>query len=270
MSFSQLTNQTAHRPWPIPPSPWIMTQRWSDLVFAHWPIPADALRPLVPSSLHLDTFEGQAWIGLVPFRMSNVRPRFVPAMPWLSAFPEFNVRTYVCANNSTDPAISKPGVYFFSLEAGNPVAVSIARQVFKLPYFRANMGLQHEEEPNGWNAYSAKAIHYRTERTHLGASSAQFRGSYRPIGPTYQSEPGTLEYWLTERYALYTVPADGRVLRGDIHHLPWPLQPAELEIEFNSMAVASQIDLPDTQPLLHFAQELDVVVWPLSHKVENS
>ena len=225
-----------------------MAQRWLDLLFAHWPIRAEVLRALIPPQLELDTFEGEAWVGVVPFRMSGVRPRWTPPLPWLSAFPELNVRSYVKAKTG-EP---KPGVYFFSLEAANPVAVAIARSLFKLPYFNAQMSLREQDG----------VISYRSQRTHRGAVSADFVGEYAPSGAVFRSEPGSIDEWLTERYSLYTV-HNGRLFRGDIHHLPWPLQPAEAAFAVNTVAAASQIALPDMPPLLHFARELDVVVWPL-------
>ncbi|MEM7532050.1 MAG: DUF2071 domain-containing protein [Chloroflexota bacterium] len=249
-------SKTEHRPWSIPTTPWIMTQRWHDLLFAHWPIPIDEMRAVVPPQLELDIYDNQAWVGLVPFRMSNVRPRYVPAVPWLSSFPEYNVRTYV---RSSDPDNPKPGVYFFSLEAGNPVAVSIARNVFKLPYFRADMNLDDD----------GTTIRYRTKRTHLGAAEAEFVGRYVPTGDVAYSQAGTLDHWLTERYCLYTVGHGSAVYRAEIHHEQWPLQAAELEIEVNTMAAASGLTLPDGPPLLHFSRSLDVVVWPLQRIYSN-
>lgn len=253
--------QTAHRPWPLPDGPWIMAQSWHDLLFAHWPIPIEVMRALIPPQLELDTYDGTAWVGVVPFRMSGVRPRFVPSVPWLSNFLEFNIRTYVRAPNAGDPAAgdpaaeSKPGVYFFSLDAANPVAVAIARAAFLLPYFNANMKLETRAD---------ESLYYESHRTHRGAASADFVGTYGPTGPVYQAQAGTLEHWLTERYCLYSIGRKGQLFRGDIHHMPWPLQPAFAQIETNSMATASGIDLPDTEPILHFAKRLDVVVWPIT------
>ena len=236
----------AHRPYPPPSSPWVMAQSWRDLLFAHWPIPVEMMRRAVPEVLPLDAFDGQAWVGVVPFRMSGVRPRLFPSVPWLSAFPELNVRTYVTLGG-------KPGVFFFSLEAANPVAVEIARRLFHLPYFNARMSLR---EADGW-------IHYTSSRTHRGAQSAEFVGRYRPTAEVFQAKPGTLEHWLTERYSLYTLDGRGRVMRAEIHHAPWPLQKAEAEIEANTMTRPPSLPLPSAPPLLHFVRRLDVVVWPL-------
>lgn len=234
-----------------------MAQRWHDLLFAHWPIPVESLRPLVPDILEIDTFDGQAWIGVVPFRMSGVRPRLLPAVPWLSAFPELNVRTYVrfpAAQND------RPGVYFFSLDAANPVAVAIARSTFHLPYFRARMAAQTQGEE----------VVYRSVRTHTGVPVGELSGVYGPTGPVYAAQPGTLDHWLTERYCLYAVspfhtqPRTGpwRLWRSEIHHGPWPLQPAHAQFEVNTVARSLGLSLGQGAPLLHFARRIDVVVWP--------
>lgn len=251
-----LLEQTAHRPWPLPTGPWIMAQSWHDLLFAHWPIPIEVMRALIPPQLALDTYDGMAWVGVVPFGMSGVRPRFVPPVPWLSSFLEFNIRTYVRAPNAGKSiADSKPGVYFFSLDAANPLAVAIARSTFLLPYFNARMTLDLRAD---------ESVYYESHRTHRGAAAADFVGTYGPTGAVYQAQSGTLEHWLTERYCLYSIGRKGNLFRGDIHHMPWPLQPAFADIEVNSMAAASGIDLPDTEPVLHFAKRLDVVVWPIT------
>lgn len=221
-----------------------MAMRWLDLLFAHWPVPAAALRPYIPAGLALDTFDRAAWLGVVPFRMAGVRPRLVPPLPGISAFPELNVRTYVTAER-------KPGVWFFSLDAANPLAVEAARLGFHLPYFRAGMAC----EPQG------DGVRYTSERTHRGAAPATFTGSYRPTGPVYRAAPGSLEHWLTERYCLYAANRAGDIWRGDIHHMPWPLQPAEAEIEHTTMTNQIGLRLPATRPLLHFARELDVRAW---------
>jgi uncharacterized protein len=235
----------AHRPWPLPEGPWVMRQTWLDLLFAHWPVEVAALRPLIPARFALDLFEGQAWLGIVPFRMSGVRLRGTPALPWLSSFPELNVRTYVVAG-------AKPGVWFFSLDAGNPLAVAIARTWFHLPYFRARMKCAERE---GY-------LHYLSGRTHRGTPSAVLEGFYRPTGDVFESRPGTLEYFLTERYCLYAADSRGTLYRGEIHHRKWPLQLAQAQFSRNTMAEATGIPLPPQKPLLHFSKRLEVAVWP--------
>lgn len=222
-----------------------MTMSWHDLLFMHWPIDVARLRPLLPASLPLDTFDGTAWVGVVPFRMSHVVPRGVPPLPWISAFAELNVRTYVDVGG-------KPGVFFFSLDAANPLAVWIARTAFRLSYFRARMQVDR----------SATGFRYHSRRVHRGAPPASFLATYAPDGPPYRATTGSLEHWLTERYCLYTTAPDGDPRRVEIHHRPWPLQPAQAHVEENGMAACHGIDLPSLPPLLHFAERLDVVAWP--------
>jgi uncharacterized protein YqjF (DUF2071 family) len=244
-SMHEANDGLKHRPWRRPKGPWVMAQTWHDLLFAHWPVRAAELRALIPARLEIDTFDGTAWVGVVPFRMSGVRLRGTPALPWLSSFPELNVRSYVVRDG-------KPGVWFFSLDAGNFVAVAIARRWFHLPYFRASM---HLAERAGW-------IQYRSKRRHRESVPASLKARYRPIAALQLAQPGTLVSFLTERYCLYTADGRGRLIRGEIHHAPWPLQLAEAEFADNTMASAAGIALPASEPLLHFARRQDVVVWP--------
>jgi uncharacterized protein YqjF (DUF2071 family) len=219
-----------------------MQQTWHDLLFAHWPIPSGAMRSLVPPQLMLDTFDGQCWVGVIPFHMSGIRRRGLPAMPGLSGFPELNVRTYVIHGG-------KPGVYFFSLDAANLPAVWAARAFYHLPYFHADMT----------TGESAGMVHYASHRR---GARAEFRGSYRPTGEIRVGSPGSIEHWFAERYCLYTAHR-GQVYRGEIHHQSWPLQAAEAELETNTVAAAGGISLPGANPHLLFARRLDVVIWPL-------
>lgn len=242
--MSDVEFPTGHRPWLPPDEPWIMWQEWHDLLFAHWAMPVEALRSLVPSILPLDTFDGQAWIGITPFHITDARPRTTPTIPWISNFPELNVRTYVTLEG-------KPGVYFFSLDAGNPLAVTAARTLFHLPYFTADMDVQTTES----------GILYSSHRTDDRGAPADFIGRYRPTGDIFQASPGTLEYFLAERYCLYTLDDQGTIYRCEIHHRPWPLQPAEAEIQRNTMAAGDGIALPDSPPLLHFARHQPTIVW---------
>jgi len=242
--MSGILKEVAHRPWPLPAGPWVMAQSWHDLLFAHWPVEAAAMRLLIPPQLRIDTFEGQGWLAVVPFRMTGVRLRGTPSVPGLSAFPELNVRTYVTFGG-------KPGVWFFSLDAGNSLAVAIARAWFHLPYFRARMNCADRED---WT-------HYQSERTHRGAPAGLLKGRYRPVGEVCFPQRGTLEHFLTERYCLYTADVRGRTIRGEIHHPPWPLQEAEAEFTGNTMAEAAGVVGPKQKPLLHFSRRQDVVIW---------
>ncbi|MDJ0974026.1 MAG: DUF2071 domain-containing protein [Planctomycetota bacterium] len=236
--------QTAHRPWPLPQSPWILAQTWEQLLFLHWPVEATALAERLPQGLELDTFDGEAWLGVVPFRMAWVRPRGLPPVPPLSFFPELNVRTYVTRDGM-------PGVWFFSLEASSRVAVRIARRFFHLPYFDADMSIDAD----------GAQVRYTSQRTHRGAPPAEFRGSYAPSGPVDLTKPGTLEHWLTERYCLYAADEQDVLYRAHIHHEPWPLQPAEATLALNTMAMSHGLALPHREPLCHFARSIDVVAW---------
>ena len=218
-----------------------MTQSWHDLLFAHWPIDPAVLRAEMPAELALDLFDGRAWIGVVPFHMTNVASKW--AGPLALAFPELNVRTYVTVGG-------KPGVYFFSLDAANALAVFGARALFRLPYYRATMEVDVGD----------RRVSYRSRRT---KGTAEFAATYGPAGALAASRPGTLEYFLTERYCLYTVDG-GRVRRLDIHHRPWPLQPADAQIALNTMADACGIALPSMAPLLHFAKRMDVLTWGMT------
>lgn len=233
-----------HRPYPLPDRPWAMAQTWHDLLFAHWPVDAGVLRSMLPERLELDTFEGRAWIGVVPFRMSGVRLRGTPPLPWISSFPELNLRTYVVRDG-------RAGVWFFALEAARLVAVKIARSWFHLPYFHARMSC----------ASDGDGIVYASERIHRGARPAELRASYAPIAAVERARAGSLEHWLTERYCLYAARNDGVILRGDIDHEPWPLQRATARIERCTLAEAHGIDLPRTAPHLLFARRLDVRAW---------
>jgi uncharacterized protein YqjF (DUF2071 family) len=223
-----------------------MAQSWQVLLFAHWAIPVDVLRPMIPPALEIDTWDGTAWIGVVPFRMIGVRLRGLPPVPMTDTFPELNVRTYVIKDGIA-------GVWFFSLDAANPLAVITARRWFYLPYYHANMTIKEHGD----------TIRYNSQRTHRGANKGIFVGSYRPIGAVQDYTPDSHERWLTERYALYTVDKGGTVYRGDIHHQMWAIQPAEAAIEHNTIAQASGFQLPDTQPLLHYVQHIDVLTWSL-------
>ena len=226
----------------MPEQPSVMTQTWNDLLFAHWPVDVETLRRKVPSPFEIDCFEGQAWIAIVPFHMTNVGVRAVPALPWVSAFPELNVRTYVRVGN-------RPGVYFFSLDAASTFAVRTARTLLNLPYFMATMkvDLQGEE------------VSYESSRTE--SPSGVFTATYRPVAPVFEPTAGTLEYFLTERYCLYNIDRLGRPYRLEIHHPPWSLQRAEATIVRNSMATANGFDLPSRAPLLHFTKRQDMVGW---------
>lgn len=235
----------AHRPWPCPAGPWAVRMVWHDLAFLHWPVPAEALASLVPRGLTIDRFEGRAWLGIVPFRMTGVAPRCVPDLPGVSAFCELNVRTYVVCDG-------RPGIWFHSLDAASRLAVRVARWRYHLPYHAARMRCRQDRD--GWIDYESLRRDGR----------ADFRARYRARGPSARAMPGTLEHWLVERYCLYAADARGTLYRSDVHHPPWDLQAADVELPENRLLEPLSLPAPRGAPLAHFAARLPAVAWPLS------
>jgi uncharacterized protein len=227
--------------------PWVMGMTWLDLAFLHWRVPAPSLEQFIPAGLQLETFDGSAWLGVVPFLMDDVHARGLPAVAGTRRFLELNLRTYV-----TDG--SRPGVWFFSLDAENPLAVRGARAAFHLPYMDARMRLTR----------GADSLEYHSRRTHRGAPPANFAARYAPTGEAFMARAGTLEHWLTERYCLYSADGVGRVYRGEIRHAPWALQPARVELLENTMAAPLGLTLSAEPDLVHFASRLEVVAWLLT------
>ena len=236
----------SHRPWALPNSPWTMKQIWSDLLFAHYPIKFEVLRKLVPEALHLDSYNGMCWIGVVPFRMSGIRLRGLPSIPGTDQFPELNVRTYVTLDG-------KPGVYFFSLDAANWLAVKGAKTLYHLPYWHADMEIKN----------SGTNIEFKSKR--LQDNEVELACSYRPISEPFQASKGSFEEWMVERYCFYTLNSSGVPLRCDILHEPWRLQEAEAEFRYNSILSKQGIDVASDSPIVHFAKKIEVRAWPLVH-----
>jgi uncharacterized protein YqjF (DUF2071 family) len=208
-----------------------MGQTWQRLLFAHWRVPHDVLRPHVPERLELEEHDGSAWIGLTPFRVAGLRLRGAPPLPLLSSFDELNCRTYVRADD-------RPGIWFFSLDASSRAAVLAARRTYRLPYRHARI--------------EASRGSFRAEID----GSREFRANYHGVGQPAPADPETLEHFLVERYCLY---ADEGKMRAHIHHAPWPLQPAEAQVAERGIA---PVELRG-EPLCHFAHRLDVVIWSL-------
>ncbi len=218
----------------------MMTQSWTQLLFAHWPVPADVLRPHIPAELAIDTFNGQAWLGIVPFRM-GFQMRYWPCS---LKFNELNVRTYVSLND-------KPGVFFFSLDASDLFTVLAARMTYALPYFMSDIQLEQKGE----------VISFSSKRYF---SKSVFEGRYRPTSPIFHANPGSLEHWLTERYCLYSRNSRQKICRAEVHHAPWPLQAAQADILENTLIQLPGCTLSDDPPpLLHYSPGVTVFVWPL-------
>ena len=232
-----LLRDAGHRPYPVPDGAWLGRQSWYDLLLAHWPVPAEALRARIPASLELDTYDGVAWVTIVPFRMLNVRLRGVPRACGL-AFPELNVRTYVRQGN-------RAGVFFFSLDATSPVVILIGRRLFGLPYFRARSSMEG----------GGGQFRFESDRAD---GTTSFSVTFE-AGAPLQAPPGSLDAWLTERYCFYAQQADGRVVRCDIHHRPWPLQQAFARISRNEMLPG--LDLRSPPAKLHYSSGVDVLFW---------
>ena len=229
-----------HRPKGQP----VMHQDWGKLLFIHWRIEENILRPHIPASLEIDTYGDSAWIAITPFTMWDIRafPPFVPPVPGLDSMHELNVRTYVHYNGV-------PGVWFFSLDANSRAAVLGARTFFHLPYYNAEIEMQGK-----------KKIKYRLDR--LDEPAAQFRAAWSVGEPLPTSQPGSREFFLTERYILYTE-YDDELYRARIYHEPWQLYEAELTSFSSTMLEANRLIQPKTQPILHYADEVSVDIWSL-------
>jgi len=227
-----------HRPWPLPAGGWSMGQTWEELLFAHWVVPVEALRAHLPPALEVDTFAGDAYLGITPFRVSGLRLRGLPPVPVLSSFLELNCRTYVSHGGE------KPGIWFFSLDASSRLAVEGARRLYKLPYFQAVMT----------GPPSFRSVRSGSDRERV------WEATYRPEGAPAPAEPATLEQFLAERYCLYMVDA-GVLMRADIHHPPWPLQGATAELGRNTLPPEG-LEVEGEPHLMH-AQRQDVLIWPL-------
>jgi uncharacterized protein YqjF (DUF2071 family) len=223
----------------------MMHQSWGKLLFMHWRIDEKLLRPLIPERLTIDTFDGSAWIGVIPFTIWDMRalPPFMPAMPGFSSMHELNVRTYVHFDKV-------PGVWFHSLDANSSLAVMAARMLYHLNYLNAEIELDQQDI----------TVNYSLRRT--DEPPAEFDATWI-IGDTMPyAHPGTLEFFLTERYCLYAENR-GEIYRARIHHEPWPLQKAEVTSLSSTMIESHGLPTPAGEPVLQYAEELSVDIWPL-------
>jgi hypothetical protein len=226
---------------------------WSDLLFAHWRVPVELLRPQIPRELEIDTFEGDAWLGLVPFHMSGVRPRWFPAMPFVSEFHETNIRTYVHFKGRD------PGVWFISLDAACRVALEVARWKWHLNYFHAEMDLRRKGDEV---RYSSRRIDSRSPRRAEVDISALIGEPLNPE-PGVSVKPWTLEHFLAERYVLYANDHRGRLLRGKVHHVPYPLRSAEIVSCRQTLASAAEVPVSGQPDHALFCEGVTVDIFPL-------
>ncbi len=220
----------------------LLSMRWRDLLFAHWRLEPETVARRLPDGVAVDTYRGDAYLGVVPFVMADIRLRGSPVG---LSFGELNLRTYVTVDGT-------PGVYFFNLDANDCLGVAIARSLFRLPYYRATMDV--ETQGDGTD----RTVSFRSRRRTRGAAPARFDGRYGPDGEFVTPEPGSLEAFLTDRYRFYTADDRGRLYYGDIDHEPWRLAPAWADIENNTLFRANGFDTPDGEPLLHFGGAIDV------------
>jgi hypothetical protein len=227
-----------------------MTQRWNDLLFAHWPVPVSAVAPLISPELQVDTFQGSAWLGISPFWMDRIKLRGLPALPGVRSFPSLNLRTYV-----REPRSGAAGFCLLSVEVGDLAAVLLGRSLYRLPYHWAKMQLEQTQ---------TREFSFSSRRR-LSAQPALFRARYRGLGPTRrlaELRSGTLEHFLMERSCMFLRDHAGRSIRANLHNVSWPLEEAEADIEQNELAAALGIRLPSVAPVLYYARRLAVYIWP--------
>jgi len=242
--------RTSHRPRPLPSGRWALTQRWNDLLFAHWPVPASSLAKLLPDWLDLDTYQGSAWLGVVPFWLDRIKIRGVPSIPGVRSFPDLNLRTYV-----RDRYTGTPGIFCFSLDASNLVAIAVARIFYHLPYYWADMRLEQRSD---------REFAFYSRRLFAGRQVI-FKARYRGLGPTHKTaelRSGTFESFMTERSCLFSSSRTGQPIRANLHYVPWPLEEAEAEIECNDLLSTVGFELSHLEPVLHYSRRLAVYIWP--------
>lgn len=231
------TWDTSHRNYDLPNAPWILRQTWQNVLFLHFQADRAALSNVLLRALDLDTYNGTSWVSILAFEVRNMHLRGLPPIPGLSAFAECNVRTYVVKDGI-------PGVYFFSLDAANSIAVLGARTVFHLPYYRASFRIDTDSNRR----------RYRLKRTHRHAPAASLDCSYQlsspSVEPSAESIPGSLASWLTDRYALFTT-HKGKLYQGDIHHEPWPLQEVQVSISTQTMLKPFALDCGHEPDVAH-------------------
>lgn len=242
--------RSSHKPRPLPEGRWAMSQRWNDLLFAHWPLPPSAIAPLLPDWLEVDTCQSKAWLGIVPFWLERIKFRGVPTLPGTQGFPDLNLRTYV-----RDKFSGTPGIYCFTLEASRLMAVGVARTLYHLPYHWAEMRFEQRSERE-FAFYS---------RRRLSDRPVVFKARYRGLGPTRrlaEIRAGSLESFLMERSCLFSSNRSGQPIRASLHSIPGPLEDAAAEIECNNLPASIGVELPNIEPVLHYSRRLAVYIWP--------
>lgn len=227
----------------------VMYQRWEELLFIHWPVEVDELAQHLPPGLRVDTYNGKAWIGIVPFTMCGVRPRFLPSIPGISTFPELNVRTYVIDGKG------RPGVWFFSLDTPKRIPNWIARTFFHLNYRLARMCVKEE---GSWRTYHSELC------SQSGMDETQ-EYIWKRKEKQFLAEPSTLEFFLVERYRLFAYSKTTcRLLTGKVHHEPYPLQAAELVRYTKGLFTSNDLLQPKGDPASVLASSgVKVRIFPM-------
>ncbi|MBV9080377.1 MAG: DUF2071 domain-containing protein [Elusimicrobia bacterium] len=233
-----------HRPWPAPRSPWLIRQLWENTIFLHWPLAAETVKAALPGPLqpYLDVHQGSAWIGVVGFKGSGTRLNNLPEIPILSEAVELNVRTYITIDD-------KPGVYFFSLDTFNLLACAGARLFFDLPYFPAL---------TDWETTGDKVL---LKSARFSETPARFEALYRPLGPAKAATLDEFSAFLLERYCLYGVRSSGGLFRVEIHHRPWRVSKAEVELRENTMTAPLGLTLSESAPVMHVSEIQEAFIW---------
>jgi len=239
-----LLNDIIHRPFPIPSQKWIMRQSWRNVLFLHWPVPVEKLRPLIPSSLQIDTFNGSAWLGIILFVLEGIFPLGISSVSLTPKFPETNVRTYVKYKD-------KPGIYFISIDVENWASLNIAKRWYRLPYNSAQIFFRKD----------GQTCYFQSIRKGNENPSISLKGKYGPISDVYYAKKGTLDHWLTERYCLYSSNNGVNIFCGEIHHQPWPLQKAEIDLVRNTLFNPFNFELSKVKPIAHFSTGVDSLMW---------
>jgi uncharacterized protein YqjF (DUF2071 family) len=232
--------ETDHRPWPLPSGRWLVAQTWEDVVFVHWRADPDAVQALLPDGLEVDTYDGSAWVCANAFRVESVRLHGTLPVPWVSSFPQLNVRTYVTAGK-------RPGLWFFSLDTPSALAAESARLVYRLPWHTCRLEVVERAG--------------RLDVTAARAAGRAFTARLSPRGSPDPAEPGTFEHFALERYCLYGRDG-GRLQRAELHHRPWQVQPALGAVDLNTMG-PPELEQGTEPPVLHVARLQDVLAWPL-------
>ncbi len=248
--MQQFQLRKSYRPLPLPSGRWALAQRWNDLLFAHWPVPVAKVAALLPNWLEVDTFHGSAWLGAIPFQLDHLKIRGLPSLPAIPRFPDLCLCTYV-----RDKFTRTPGIYCFSRDASNWLAVLAARAFLNLPYHWSNMRMEQRAD---------REFAFYSQRRFSNGEGV-FNARYRGLGPAShiaENLPGTLEHFVTERSCLFSTDRAGRPVRSNLHYVPAPLEAAEADIERNNLAASIGLSLPKSTPILHYSRHLAVYLWP--------